>query len=116
MKLEYVKNGEKKTVGVDIQYGYIGLEPVDTVVHIYDWETEEVIVSGQASLNPVDNFSKAMGRKIAFGRAVDKLTGKKFHPRNPKVVVERGDVEARIQLWKQFMDTKNGGVRMPSGR
>ncbi len=108
LKLEYLEDGQLKTVGLEFMYDGEEVNgvfyPVNTTAMILDTETEEVLAVGGSTVHTSDRFDKKVGRKLAFQRAVDMFTGKIYSAEGKKVVVaDKGNYAVRVQLWKSFM-------------
>ena len=63
-----------------------------TVCHLLDGDIGTILAVGTAYLNPGDNFNRALGRKIAAGRAIKRLAPTR----------SAADRNTRGLLWEQL--------------
>jgi hypothetical protein len=102
IKLEYVdRDGTLKRFDAFVQYQRNAYgEPLRyplACVQVTIEDAEQVAAIGGAFLMPGDNFNKAIGRKIAFRRAIEALTFD-YSAKDARAV--------RSQLWHCYLNHK----------
>ena len=82
-----------------------GRELIDTTCQIFD-SFQSLVAVGTAKQNPLDSYNKIIGRKIALGRAINKITCL----RSTGCPVEDGYTRRKMrqQIWIKFHKTFGG--------